>query len=278
MSVYFKERPEWLRQAIESVFNQTVKPAEVVLVEDGTLTAELEAVVKEFEARHAELKVIRCKENHGLGKALNLGLKHCSHDLVARMDTDDISKPWRFEYQIKTFEEMPDLSVCGGWINEFCTSPEEIISQRCTPMTSAEIYDFGKQRNPMNHMTVMFRKSDVEYSGGYQDFPLFEDYFLWVRMLLAGYKFHTLQKPIVDVRTDTGMIARRGGLRYALVEMRLQVLFFGLRYITFGTMLRNICIRFTARVMPPSCRSWLYRHKLRKQQYGSPSVKPSRSA
>ena len=115
----------------------------------------------------------------------------------------------------------------------------------------------------MNHVTVMFRKQEVINSGGYQDYPLFEDYFLWARMLVLGYKFYSIQESFVDVRADETMIVRRGGFNYALVEARLQFLFYGMRYISFGQMLKNIAIRFIARVMPASFRARLYRRRLR---------------
>ena len=266
MSVYRKEVPAYLSAALESVFRQTVLPAEVVLVEDGPLTDELYRVVDDFQRRYPTLKPVPLPRNVGLGRALNEGLRHCSCDLVARMDTDDLSRPDRFERQLHVMATMPEVDVCGSWINEFALSPDCPVSQRRTPETNEEIYRFGRQRNPMNHVTVMFRRQQVLCSGGYQDYPLFEDYFLWVRMLTQGCRFYSIQQPLVDVRADVGMIARRSGLRYALTEARLQFLFYGLRYIGFGTFLHNLAVRFTARMLPRRVRAWLYRKKLRSAQ------------
>lgn len=263
LSVYRKERPEWMREALESVFEQTARPAEVVLVEDGPLTPELYDVIDELRREHAELKSVRLPVNGGLGRALNEGLRHCSYNLVARMDTDDVCKPQRFERQLQVFEQMPETDICSAWIEEFETDIEHITTIRCTPETSEEIYEFGKQRNPVNHMTAMFRKNAVIECGGYQDYPLFEDYYLWVRMLVGGYQFHTIQEALVNVRADSSMIARRGGWKYALTEIRLQFLFFGLHYISFGTFLHNIAIRFFTRIMPHRLRAWIYRKHLR---------------
>ena len=263
MSVYCKERPDYLRASLESVFRQTVMPSEVVLVEDGPLTSELDEVVEEYEKRYKQLKVVKLPRNVGLGRALNEGLKHCSFELVARMDTDDIAKPFRFERQLAEFRRQSDLTVCGTWINEFVVSSDLPIAIRKVPQNNDDIYEFGKCRNPMNHVTVMFRKQEVINSGGYQDYPLFEDYFLWARMLVLGYKFYSIQESFVDVRADETMIVRRGGFNYPLVEARLQFLFYGMRYISFGQMLKNIAIRFIARVMPASFRARLYRRRLR---------------
>lgn len=263
MSVYSREHADFLRLALDSVFNQTVVPTEVVLVEDGPLTAELDSVIDEYNTRYAQLKTVKLPVNGGLGRALRAGLRHCSYGLVARMDTDDICRPNRFERQLEQFEKQPELSVCGGWICEFSDDPKKPHSYRKLPEYSSEIKIFGQKRNPVNHMTVMFKKVDVEVCGGYQDYPLFEDYYLWARMLVQGCKFYTIQDVLVDVRADLRMIARRGGLRYARTEVRLQFLFYGLRYIGFSVMLQNIVIRFITRMMPRSVRSWLYKKKLR---------------
>lgn len=264
MSVYAKERPEWLRLAMESVFNQTVKPTEVVLVEDGPLTDELEQVVRELETAHAELKVVRSPQNQGLGRALNLGLQHCSCDLVARMDTDDICKPNRFERQLRVFEEMRDVDVCSAWMDEFETDPSKPHAVKRLAETSEELYEYGKQRNPVNHPVAMFRRRAVMENGGYRDYPLFEDYFLWVRMLTAGSHFYTVQESLLCFRTSAEMYGRRGGLHYALTELRLQFLLYGLRYIGFGLFLKNIAVRFPVRILPRSVRSWIYRKRLRR--------------
>lgn len=266
MSVYYQEHPAWLRQSLDSVFSQTAAPAEVVLVEDGPLTTELEAVVADYERRHAELHVIRTSENRGLGPALATGLEHCSHELVARMDTDDIALPTRFERQLAAFEKHPDIDVCSTWINEFYEDPAQIVSVRRLPERPEELYEYGKRRNPANHVTVMFRKSSVIRSGGYLDYPLFEDYYLWTRMLTAGCRFYCLPEALQLVRTSPQMYARRGGFRYALTEAHFQFYLFGLRYISWRTFLSNLIIRFAIRILPLRLRGWLYRRALRRPQ------------
>ena len=133
MSVYSKECADFLRVALDSVFNQTVVPTEVVLVEDGPLTTELDSVIDEYSKHYAQLKVIKLPVNGGLGRALRVGLRHCSYDLVARMDTDDICRSNRFERQLRVFEQQPKLSVCGGWISEFGNDPEKPHSYRKLP-------------------------------------------------------------------------------------------------------------------------------------------------
>ena len=263
MSVYYREHPEWLRQSLDSVFGQTVRADEVVLVEDGPLTPELEAVVTDFESRHPELHVVRTPKNRGLGRALATGLDHCHHELVARMDTDDIALPTRFERQLAVFRQRPDIDVCSTWMNEFYQDPTQIVSVKRLPPSPEELYEYGKRRNPANHPTVMFRKSAVLRCGGYLDYPLFEDYYLWARMLTTGSRFYCLPEALQLFRTSPQMYARRGGFRYALTEAHFQFYLFGLRYISRWTFLCNLVIRFTTRILPLRLRGWLYRRALR---------------
>ena len=266
MSVYSKEQPEFLHEAMESVFRQTVLPAEVVLVEDGPLTPALDAEIARLQSLHKEIKVVSLLVNGGLGRALNEGMKHCSHELVARMDTDDICRSNRFERQLKLMEEHPEIDVCGSWIDEFSEDPSHPNFTRKLPEQHEELMEFGRFRSPVNHMTVMFRKEKVVESGGYQHYPLFEDYYLWVRMMVRGCRFYTIQESLVDARADMKMMARRGGLRYALTEARLQFLFFGLGYINGGRLVKNLSERFIVRVLPGRMRLWLYQHILREKK------------
>lgn len=263
MSLYYKERPEYLRQSFDSVFNQSVIPDEVVLVEDGPLTPELDAVVEEYAARHKELKVVPLPVNGGLGNALNEGLKHCSHELIARMDTDDICFPNRFEQQVKIFAEYPEVGVVSGWINEFENTPENIISTRKLPEFPYEIYIYGKKRCPINHPAAMFKKSSVLFAGGYKHFPLFEDYYLWVRLLLNGSKFYNIQNSILYFRASPDMYKRRGGIKHAINEVKFQNLIRKLGFISKTQFCINVCIRFTTRIIPNKLREFVYKKLLR---------------
>lgn len=265
LSLYYKENPLFLQESLDSIFRQTLPPDEVVLMEDGPLTQELYQVVNTFSSSHPEMKVIALKENGGLGKALNEGLKHCSHELVARMDTDDICKPERFAKQVAFLEKHPDIDVVGAWIDEFQKDVFHIVSTRKLPETSEEILLFGKKRNPMNHPVVMFRKKAVEAAGGYKSFYLFEDYYLWVRMLLSGARFYNIQESLLLFRCSPEMFKRRGGLRYACVETRFQWRLYRLGYLTLARTCLNICIRFSARILSNELRGWVYKKMLRKQ-------------
>ena len=259
MSVYYKEQAKYLREALDSVFNQTLQADEVVLVEDGPLTKELDKVIEEYQNKYKELKLIKLTENGGLGKALNEGLKHCSFDIVARMDTDDICKPQRFEKQINFLFSHPEIDIVSSWIEEFVGSKENIKSIRKLPENNEDIFRFGKKRNPINHPAVAFRKQALEKVGSYQHFPLFEDYYLWVRMLMNGAKFHNLQESLLYFRASEDMFKRRGGRKYAKDEIRFQKQCLKLGYINFFEFLRNISIRFVARIVPNGLREKIYK-------------------
>ena len=263
LSLYHKESPLFLRQSLTSIFTQTLLPIEVVLVEDGPLTDELYAVIKEFTSQHPELKVISLPTNRGLGKALNEGLKHCSYDLVARMDTDDIAKPDRFEKQLAIFLEHPEIDVVGAWIDEFEGGVSNVLSMRKVPEQHENILRFAKGRCPVNHPVVMFRKSAVLKAGGYKHFPLFEDYYLWVRMLMNGARFYNIQESLLFFRFSPDMFRRRGGWRYAVTEVRLQTLFYKMGFIGFFSLLKNVCIRLVTRLLPNGLRSLLYKRLIR---------------
>lgn len=264
LSLYKKEHPSHLKQSLNSLFSQTLLPNEVILVKDGPLTAELDAVVSDYATRYPCLKVVPLPQNQGLGKALNEGLKHCSYDLVARMDTDDIAKPERFERQIKVFEEHPELDLVGAWIDEFEGTPQHVLSVRRVPETSAQILAYCKSRCPVNHPVVMFRKSAVQVAGGYQHFPLFEDYYLWVRMLKNGAKFYNIQESLLFFRTSPDMFKRRGGLKYAMDELRFQNMMRKIGMIDWKRFIMNVAIRFPARIIPNSLRGFLYKKIMRK--------------
>lgn len=260
MSVYRRERPEWLRESLRSVYGQTLRPAQVVMVVDGPVGEELEAVLAEFP----ELTLVRLAENGGLGRALNEGLKHCEHELVARMDTDDVAEPTRLEKQARVFERYPQVEVVSCWIDEFEGEPANVVSTRRLPEFHYEIYEYGKRRCPVNHPAVMFRRGSVVMAGGYRHFPLFEDYYLWVRLLLSGAKFYNIQESLLRFRMSPDMFKRRGGWRHALTEVRFQNHIRRLGYIGWGRMTVNVGVRFAARIVPNGVRAFIYRRLLRR--------------
>lgn len=250
MSLYKKENPEYLRLAIDSMLNQTVPPDEIVLVEDGPLTDELYAVLDEYPM----LRRIKNKTNMGLGLALNIGLKECRNELVARMDTDDISLPERCEIQIEFLNLHQNISIVGGQINEFIGEIANVVGRREVPTEDIQLKKFLRKRCPFNHMTVMFRKTAVLEAGNYQECFWNEDYNLWIRMSLEGKKFANVPETLVIVRVGADMYQRRGGKKYFVSEKNIQKLMLKngiIGYIRYGI---NLSERFIVQILMPN---WL---------------------
>lgn len=262
LSIYKKEQPTYLRQSLDSLFIQTLPPTEIILVKDGVLTPELDQLITEYTQKYPIIKIIPLAQNRGLGNALNEGLKYCSYDLVARMDTDDIAKPTRFEKQIKIFETYPDIDICSAWIEEFENDTNNILSIKKLPERHQEISKYAKHRCPINHPVVMYKKQAVLKVGGYEGFP--EDYRLWVKMLMNGAKFYNIQESLLYFRFSRNMIKRRGGWKYALADIQSQIDFYKLGLFGISTLIYNILVRATVRLTPNSIRSAIYKKLLRK--------------
>lgn len=260
MSVYINDKPEFVKAALDSIIYQTVMPNEIVLVEDGPVSEEVEKLIIECENKYDILKVIRQKENTGLGNALKIGLKKCTYQLVARMDSDDISVSDRFEKQLKCFEENENLSIVGGFIEEFIGDETNIVGVRNVPLENDEIKDYIKSRCPFNHMTVMFKKEDVMNVGNYIEWHYNEDYYLWIRMYLANCKFKNLKDTLVRVRVGEKMYQRRGGYKYFKSEAGIQKYMLKNKMIGISKYLYNILLRFILQVlMPNKLRAWVFK-------------------
>jgi glycosyltransferase involved in cell wall biosynthesis len=265
MSVYKNDKPEFIRQALDSIIHQTIPPSEVILVVDGPVPSEIANVVKEYESAYLFLKLVWLENNVGHGNARRIGLENCTFDIVALMDSDDISVPDRFEKQLKRFAENEKLSIVGGYIEEFIGNIENVVGFRAVPLLDEEIKEYIKLRSPMNQMSVMFKKADVMKSGGYIDWYCDEDYYLWVRMYLAGCAFENLNDSLVFVRGGTEMYARRSGWRYFRSEAKLQGYMIQKGIIGFGRYLFNVAVRFIVQIlMPNKMRGYFFRKFFRK--------------
>ncbi|MCK4752016.1 MAG: glycosyltransferase [Planctomycetes bacterium] len=258
--IYEKDNPQYFEIALESIFQQTVKPTEVVLIVDGPVPKVTSQVIERLENSYENLKVVRLKKNVGHGEARRLGLANCSYDLVAIVDGDDICAPDRFEKQLLCFESDKDLSVVGGYSCEFEGDVNNVTGIRKSPLGDSEIKQYLKSRSPFNQPTVMFRKCYVDSAGGFMDWYCDEDYYLWIRMFLAGYKFKNLPENLMFVRMDEDSYTRRGGLRYFKSEAALQIYMYKHKVIGFIRLIINILIRFVVQVLISSrLRGWVFK-------------------
>ncbi len=207
--------------------------------------------------------MVRLPQNVGLGKALNEGIKHCKNDLVARMDSDDISYPNRCKKQLDVFKKSPKISIVSGIIEEFSVTPDIVVSRRIVPENHKKIIDFAKKRSPFNHPCVMYRRQAVQNAGGYQDFYLLEDYYLWVRMLINGSVGYNLQEPILWMRAGNNMYRRRSGLKYAKSQAALFKFMKEKRFISNWQYIKSVVVRFSSSVAPNFLRKFMYGKILR---------------
>ena len=260
MSIYHKEKPEHLDRCMRSLWDeQSIRPDEIVLVEDGPLNEALYHMISHWkEELKDKLVTIALPQNVGLGKALNKGLEKCRYDLVARMDTDDIALPDRFAIQLKVFESA-SIDICSSWISEFDQDETQTLSLRKVPSSHDEIVRFAKRRNPLNHPAVMYKRSKVFEAGGYQPMLWFEDYYLWVRMILSGSRFYNIQEPLVHMRAGEAQLQRRRGFSYGIQELAFQKKLYSLGFISRSEYLKNVSLRFSARIVPSSLTKQIYR-------------------
>lgn len=265
MSLYIKERPEYLRLALDSMINQTVAPDEIVLVEDGPLTDELNAVVGVYQSRYPMLfHIVKNEKNLGLGLALNKGLEACRNELVARMDTDDISKLDRCEKQLKRFAEKPELSIVGAHIDEFIGDINNVISQRRVPTEYKGIYEYAKRRSAFNHPVVMYRKSSVLACGGYSDLRRNQDVDLFGRMLFAGYKAENIDEALLWFRTSDELAERRKSWENTKSYIATIRNFWKMDYSSFSDYVLIAFAQIGIFIIPPKVQDWVYIKFLRK--------------
>ncbi|MBO5889635.1 MAG: glycosyltransferase [Clostridia bacterium] len=265
MSIYKNTKVNELSECLKSLYNQTVRATELVIVVDGPIPNDLQEYLNKESKLHEEIKVYPIEQNVGLGNALKFGVEKCSYEMVARMDTDDICALDRFEKQLKIFEWDEELSLVGSNIEEFVDSVDNIVGERIVLEKHEDICKDLKKRCPINHMTVMFKKSEVKKAGGYLHWLYDEDSYLWIRMYLAGCKFYNLQENLVKARVNLDTYARRGGYKYFKSERDLFKLMYDKKIINYFEYLKCISIRFAVYVlMPNKVRSWAFKKFARK--------------
>lgn len=259
LPTYHADDPDHLRRAFASaVDEQTRRPDEVVLVRDGVVPPRLQRVIDELAAGSSvPVQVVALAENIGLGHALDAGLSACTHEVVARMDADDVSMPERFAVQVPLLEEGYDL--VGSALLEFAEHEDDIVGRRTPPLGQDEIRAWSRFHDPFNHPTVVYRRSVVQAVGGYQDLPLMEDYWLFARMIEAGARVANVAEPLVKYRVGAGAYARRGGWQLLRSEIELQRQFRSSGFTTRSQYARNLAVRGGYRLVPESLRRLAYR-------------------
>ena len=252
MSVYAKDRPAWVREALDSVFAQTVLPTEIVLVEDGSLTPELYAVINEYQSKHPLFNIVKNETNLGLGLALRKGVEASKTDFLMRMDTDDVIPPYRFERQMEKMEEGYDVVSC--WAQLFMDSFDNVIAVKTRPEKHEDIVKLAHRRSPICHAGSLLRKSALLKAGNYQHCKLYEDYHLVARLIMSGAKFYNLQEVLYYVRTTPEQMNRRSGLDYLKTELSFFKEFKKMGFFTMKDYIINCSMRIVIRLMPNAFR------------------------
>lgn len=248
ISVYSKDDPVHFSMAIDSLFRQTVLPNEIIVAVDGPVDGELLQRVNQY-SQIPKISVIRLPQNIGLGASRHKAILQAKSEIIAVMDSDDVCTENRFALQIERFNSV-SIDIVGGYIAEFSESPDLVKSIREVPLSHEAIVRRGRWRQPINHVTLMFRKEAYFLSGGYRSFRKIEDYDLFHRMVMTGSIFLNLPEIIVKVRASDNQYARRHGVAYLREEI---ILFRGMLisgYIGNIQFLLNISSRFFGRLMP----------------------------
>ena len=262
-SLYHKSESEDLTRCLQSILEQTMLPAQVVIVLDGPVHQNVHKVLDSFSPR-LPLMIVSLKRNQGLGRALAAGMESCVHELVARVDTDDVSVSDRFEKQVLFLLARPEVSVVGGVMRENYIQGDLLICRdRPGAPTECNMKKWAQKRNPLNHPTVMFRKSAIDLVGGYMDCPFFEDYYLWVRLIASSAKIANLDAVLVETHITEDFFSRRGGLDYVRAERAFLKRLYELKLFGVRQIIVWIGLRMPLRVMPIALRKIIYIKLLR---------------
>lgn len=259
MAFYSGDSPSLLRAALQSILDNSVKPSEVYLIQDGNVSRELSDTVTDFIGL-LPINLHVNDKNIGLRESLNNGLLNVANDIVIRADADDVNNQNRFERLLEVLERGYDL--VGSHIQEVDQDGAPIAFRK-VPLDMAEIAAGISMRNPFNHMSVAFRRQAVIGCGGYPDLHLREDYGLWARMLASGCKMKNLDEILVKATTGKLMYRRRGGYRYALAEISMQrfLVALGLQPVVKGVAVGFL--RAAVFMLPAAIRGRVYERWLR---------------
>ena len=265
--VYAKEKYENLEQCLDSVINQTRKPDEIVIVKDGILPDNLEKLInkKINEHKNIEIRAHQIQKNVGVGMASNIGTKLCKHEYIARIDSDDIAVPKRFEIQTDYLEKNKEIDILGGYIEEYNENMKNLISKRIVPIEDKEIKEEMTKRCAINHSTVMYKKSKILEVGNYPDRRTMEDYELWIKCVKKGYQMHNIGVVLSKNRTGDTMYKKRTGKDYIKNIVEIENLLYSLKMISIFEKWYNTILRCLVALIPLKIRRIIYIKLLRKE-------------
>ena len=251
---YKNDQPHLLADALSSIHNQDLLPSEVILVQDGPITAEASVIISKFkidlESKNISFKLHVFPENVGHGKARRAGIDAASHDVIAICDADDVNLQHRFRIQYEYLYQNSKICAVGSHIQEYTNGKP--FARKVVPSNSEDLRRYCRFRCPINQMTVMFRRKDIMAVGGYQDYYHNEDYFLWIRLLNAGYQLANIPEVLVSANVDPQTYVRRGGFRYFRSELGIQILLLRYGMSNVAIFVVNVVIRIFIQLLIPS--------------------------
>jgi glycosyltransferase involved in cell wall biosynthesis len=264
LPIYIKDEAPFFKDCLESIFNQTLLPSEIIIIKDGIIQESINSIISEYiNLNKISIVEFQFETNQGMGIAFAKGVELCNSELIARMDADDICIPDRFELQHNQFAVNPILDICGGWMNEFNEKIEDILSVKTAPESHDAILKYSKKRNPFNHPTVMFKKMKCIEAGNYMPKKYYEDYNLWVRMLLKGAIGYNIPKALCYFRTNENFFLRRGDMSKLSDEVQAMYEFYKMNHISIFDFVHLLAIRVFFRILPSFIRKFLYQKLLR---------------
>ena len=266
MPIYIHEKDDEFRLALDSTFNQTVVPDEVLIVADKDIPQNTKDILEEYKAKYPEIfNFVILNVAATLGQTRAIGVQMAKYDIIANMDADDIAKNDRFEKQLKYMKEHPDIDVLGSWVTEFDGDPKNIYAQRNMPITTEEITKFCKFRCPMCNMTIMHKKKSVLDAGNWSSLQGAEDFELWGRMLKKGYKLENMPEYLVNVRAGKALVDRRKGFQVFGFELAVFGIFYSYGFVTGYEYCKALSLKFLLRIIPNWFRGFIYNNFLRKK-------------
>lgn len=264
LTVYKSDNPEYFRLSLESMLNQTIPSNDIVVIKDGPVPDLIDKVIRDLQINHPEIHAIQLEKNMGLGLALNEGLKICKNELIARMDSDDISLPTRCEKQLSLFESDPDLDIVGCPVIEFFGTPDNVVGKRNVPIDNEAIHKYNRRRDPFNHPTVMYRKSKVMRYGPYSNYRKNQDTDLWIKLLSNGCKAANYPEYLLMFRFDEGTYKKRKSWvnTKTLIKIRKKAWMNG--YCSFIDYIFVAFAQLGIYILPESFQKFVYKKLLRK--------------
>ncbi|MGB4853390.1 MAG: glycosyltransferase family 2 protein [Ignavibacteria bacterium] len=194
-------RVKMLEKSIESVFAQSYKDWELIIIDDAS-TDETEERMMQLSSREKSVRYMRIPkiEGKGISEYLNIGLRNSKGEYIARIDDDDF---WchkdKLKMQVEFLDENPEYVVVGGGVILVDENGTELF-RYLKKETDEEIRRFALFSNPFTHATVMFRKETAMKLGGYRIMKHVEDMELWLRMGKVG-KLYNMKEYFITYMT-----------------------------------------------------------------------------